>query len=164
MFDCWNGYHSIPLHDDHQYLTTFITPWGCYRYKTAPQGYIASGDGYSRRFDELVSHIPNKTKCINDTLLWPDNLTESFFQAVNWLDLCGYHGITLNPKKFVFGTDTVEFTSFEITSDSVHPSKKYPDAIRNFPTPQTSAPGSAWSTKSHMPLLQPIEYYHSGSY
>ena len=28
VFDCWNGYHSIPLHKDDYHLTTFITPWG----------------------------------------------------------------------------------------------------------------------------------------
>ena len=144
MFDCWNGYHSIPLHEEDRHLTTFITPWGGYRYKTAPQGYIASGDGYSRRFDELVSHIPNKTKCIDDTLLWSDNLTESFFQAVTWLDLCGHHGITLNPDKFVFGADTVEFTGFEITPNSVRPCKKYLDAIHNFPTPANTTDIRSW--------------------
>ena len=144
VFDCWNGYHSIPLHEEDRHLTTFITPWGRYRYKTAPQGYIASGDGYSRRFDKLVSHIPNKTKCIDDTLLWSDNLTESFFQAVTWLDLCGHHGITLNPDKFVFGADTVEFTGFEITPDSVRPCKKYLDAIHNFPTPANTTDICSW--------------------
>ena len=58
-------------------------PWGRYRYKTAPQGFIASGDGYSRRFDEIVSHIPNKTKYIDDTLFWANNLTESFYQTTS---------------------------------------------------------------------------------
>ena len=135
VFDCWNGYHSVPLHTDDRHLTTFITPWGRYRYKTTPRGYIASGDGNSRRFDEIVSHIPDKTKCIDDTLLWADNLTESFFQAVDWLDICGRHGITLNPGKFVFGHDTVEFAGFEITPNNVRRCKKYLDAIRDFPTP-----------------------------
>ncbi|KAK3731603.1 hypothetical protein QZH41_004849 [Actinostola sp. cb2023] len=142
--DCWNGYHSIPLHKDDYHLTTFITPWGRYRYKTAPQGYIASGDGYSRRFDEIVSHVPNKTKCVDDTLLWADNLSESFTQAIDWLDLCGHHGITLNPDKFVFGADTVEFAGFEITPDSVRPCKKYLDAIRNFPTPANITDMRSW--------------------
>ena len=135
VFDCWNGYHSIPLHADDCHLTTFITPWGRYRYKTAPQGYIASCDGYSRRFDKIISHIPNKTKCINDTLLWANNLTESFSQAVNWLDICGRHGITLNQDKFVFGQDTVEFAGFEITPNNVRSCKKYLDAISNFALP-----------------------------
>ena len=89
VFDCGNGYHSVPLHGDDHHLTTFITPWGRYRYKTAPQGYIASGDEYPRQFD--------------DTLLWASTLTDRFHQAVNWLDICGRHGITLNPDKFVFG-------------------------------------------------------------
>ena len=144
VFDCWNGYHSIPLHDDDRHLTTFITPWGRYRYNTAPQGYIASGDGYSRRFDEIVSHVPNKTKCIDDTLLWADDISASFKQAVNWLDLCGRHGITLNPDKFVFAADTVEFAGFEITSDSVRPCQKYLDAIRHFPTPNNITDMRSW--------------------
>ena len=144
VFDCWNGYHSIPLHADDRHLTTFITPWGRCRYKTAPQGYIASGDGYSRRFDEIVSHVPNKTKCVDDTLLWEVNLHKSFFQAVDWLDLCGHHGITLNPEKFVFGADTEEFAGFEITPDSVRPCKKYLNAIINFPKPTNITDIRSW--------------------
>ena len=54
---------------------------GRYRYKTAPQGYIASGDGYTRRYDEIVAHIKNKTKCIDDTLLWAPTIEDSFSQC-----------------------------------------------------------------------------------
>ncbi len=44
IFDAWNGYHSVALAEEDRHYTTFITPWGRYRYLTAPQGYIASGD------------------------------------------------------------------------------------------------------------------------
>ena len=135
VFDAWNGYHSVALHPDDRHLTTFITPWGRYRYRVAPQGYVASGDGYSRRFDESASDFLDKTKCIDDTLLWATDLEASFHQATKWIDLCGRNGITLNPEKFVFGADTVEFAGFEITRDSVRPSQKYLRAIRSFPTP-----------------------------
>ena len=81
VFDAWNGYHSVPLHPDDRHYITFITPWGRYRYCTAPQGYIASGHGYSRRYDEVVASFPQKTKCIDDTLLWSDTIYDSFFQA-----------------------------------------------------------------------------------
>ena len=66
VFDAWNGYHSVALDPADRHFTTFITPWGRYRYCTAPQGYIASGDGYTSRYDEIVSHVPHKTKCIDD--------------------------------------------------------------------------------------------------
>ena len=144
VLDAWNGYHSVPLCPEDRHLTTFITPWGRYRYKTAPQGYIASGDGYTRRYDEIVSGVRNKTKCVDDVLLWADTLEESFFQTIEWLDICGRNGITLNPKKFVFGADTVEFAGFEITPDSVRPCQKYLRAIIDFPTPTGITDVRSW--------------------
>ena len=144
VFDCWNGYHSISLHEDDYHYTTFITPWGRYRYKVAPQGYIASGDGYCRRFDEIVADIPNKTKCIDDTLLWADTYEESFKQAANWLDVCGRNGITLNPEKFVFARHELEFAGFTITDKTVKPSAKYISAIRDFPTPTNLTDVRSW--------------------
>ncbi len=104
VFDAWNGYHSVALHPDDQHFTTFITPWGRYRYRTAPQGYISSGDGYTRRYDEIVSDIPNKTKCVD---VWSDSIEDSFSQACHWLNICGHNGITLNPEKFQFAEDNV---------------------------------------------------------
>ena len=144
VFDAWNGYHSVPIREQDRHLTTFITPWGRYRYCSAPQGYTASGDGYSRRYDEIVSTIPDKTKCIDDTLLWADDLEASFHQAVQWLDICGRNGITLNPDKFQFAQDTVEFAGFEITFDSVRPCKRYLRAIMEFPKPKNITDVRSW--------------------
>ncbi|VDI34220.1 Hypothetical predicted protein [Mytilus galloprovincialis] len=144
VFDAWNGYHSVPIPEEDRHLTTFITPWGRYRYKTAPQGYIASGDAYTRRYDEIVADIPNKTKCVDDVLLWADSIEESFFQAVQWLDICGRHGITLNPDKFIFGQDIVEFAGFEVTSNTVRPCMKYLKAILDFPTPRNITDVRSW--------------------
>ena len=144
VVDAWNGYHSVALHPDDRHLTTFIIPWGRYRYRVAPQGYVASGDGYSRRFDEIASDFPDKTKCIDYTLLWATDLEASFHQATKWLDLCGRNGITLNPEKFVFGADTVEFAGVEITRDSVRPNQKYLRAIRSFPKPQNITDIRSW--------------------
>ena len=144
VFDAWNGYHSVPIREEDRHLTTFITPWGRYRYKTAPQGYIASGDGYTRRYDEIVADIPNKTKCVDDALLWSDSIQDSFFQAVEWLDICGNSGITLNPDKFVFSQDTVDFAGFEITANSVRPCEKFLNSIRNFPTPKNITDIRSW--------------------
>ena len=144
VFDAWNGYHSVALCKEDRALTTFITPWGRYRYMTAPQGYIASGDGYTRRFDEIASDVPNKTKCINDTIMWSDSITAAFHQVVEWLQLCGNNGITLNPSKFVFAQDNVEFAGFEITPTSVRPSRKFLESILDFPTPANITDIRSW--------------------
>ncbi|VDI79213.1 Hypothetical predicted protein [Mytilus galloprovincialis] len=144
VFDSWNGYHSVPIPEEDRHLTTFITPWGRYRYRTAPQGYIASGDAYTRRYDEIVAEIPNKTKCVDDVLLWADSIEESFIQAVQWLDICGRHGITPNPEKFIFGQDIVEFAGFEITPNTVRSCRKYLKAILDFATPRNITDIRSW--------------------
>ena len=144
VFDAWNGYHSIALDERDRHLTTFITPWGRYRYCVAPQGYIASGDGYTRRFDEIVADFPCKVKSIDDTLMWADTIEDAFFQAVEWLDLCGHNGITLNPTKFSFARCTQEFAGFEVTPTTVRPCPGYLDAIRNFPTPCNITDVRSW--------------------
>ena len=156
IFDAWNGYHSIPLHVDDCHLTTFITPWGRYCYCTAPQGYITSGALCTCHYDEIIARIPYKTMCIDDSLLWSNSMMESFWQAVNWLDICGHNGITFNLTKFVFTSDTVELAGFQITSDSVTPCPKYLQAILDFPRPKNITDIRSW-----FGLLNQVSYAFS---
>ena len=144
VFDAWNGYHSVALREADRHYTTFITPWGRYRYRTAPQGYTASGDAYTSRYDALVSTIQSKTKCVNDALLWSTSIEQAFHQAVEWLDTCAANGITLSPPKFKFAMDTVEFAGFTVTPNEVRPSDKFTAAIREFPTPRNITDVRAW--------------------
>ena len=73
VFDAWNGYHAVPIREEDRHLFTFITPWGLFRYKRAPQGFLSSGDGYNRRFDEITSHVLRAERCVDDTLLYDDD-------------------------------------------------------------------------------------------
>ena len=133
--DAWNGYHGVRLVKADRDYTTFMTPWGRYRYKVAPQGYIASGDAYTRRYDDITADVKNMVKCIDDTLLWAENTKDSFAQTIQYLQLCGQNGIILNPSKFIFAADEVEFAGFEITMSNVRPCKRFLRAILDFPTP-----------------------------
>ena len=142
--DAWNGYHSIPICEEDRHLTTFITPWGRYRYKVAPQGFLASGDGYTQRFDSIISDFPNKVKCVDDTCMWADTIEEAFFQTCEWLDICARNGITLNPKKFQFAQDTIDFAGLTVTKENIKPNQKFLDSILQFPTPKDISGARAW--------------------
>lgn len=69
VFDAVDGYHAIPLDEESQHMTTFITEWGRYRYLRMPQGFLASGDAYTSRYDDIIKDIPRKVKCVDDTLI-----------------------------------------------------------------------------------------------
>ena len=72
------------------------------------------------------------------------------------LDTCVRNGVTINPEKFVFAADTVEFAGFEITLDKVRPCQTSIDAILNFPTPKIITDIRSW-----MGLLNQVAYTFS---
>ena len=49
ILDAWNGYHSIGLMEEAEKYFGFSTEWGTYTYKVAPQGYLGSGDYYTKK-------------------------------------------------------------------------------------------------------------------
>ena len=142
--DAWNGYHTVPIREEDRHITTFITPWGRYRYKVAPQGFLASGDAYNQRFDSIIVNFKNKVKCVDDTCMWANSIEASFFQTCEWLDLCAKNGITLNRKKFQFCQDSVDFAGLQITPTNVKPSDKFLDSIEKFPEPKDITGARAW--------------------
>ena len=142
--DCWNGYHSCPLAEEDRHLTTFITEWGRFRYCVAPQGYVASGDGYNQRYDNLIADVERKTKCVDDVCMWDSTIEDHWWRVIDYLILVGKNGIILNPKKFQFCQSTVEFAGFKVTETDVKPLAKYLDAIRDFPRPTNVSEIRSW--------------------
>ena len=136
VLDATDGYHSILLDEVSRNYTTFITQWGRYRYLRLPQGYVAAGDAYTRRYDEIIKNVLNKVKCVDDTLLYDTDIEGSFYHAWDYLALCTKNGITINKPKFQFCQSTVEFAGLSITSSGIRPSEKILAAIREFPTPK----------------------------
>jgi hypothetical protein len=146
VLDAWNGFHSVPLceTDESKAQTTFLTLWGRYRYKTAPQGFLAAGDAYTARYDSIISGFKNVKKCIDDSILWGDDLEEIFHHTCRYISHCASAGITFNPSKFVFGAEEVEFLGFQLTRDSVKPTDTYLASIRDFPEPTDLTGARSW--------------------
>ena len=142
--DAWNGYHSVPLRESDRHLTTFMTPYGRWRYTRAPQGFLSSGDGYNRRFDAILSHFERKERCVDDTCHYDDDLEAHWWRTIDLLSTCGAAGIVLNPDKFPFAQREVDFAGFRISEDRILPLPKYIDAIQSFPTPTSTTDIWSW--------------------
>ena len=135
--DAWNGFHSVPLRESDKHLTTFITPYGRWRYRATPHGY-------NRRFDEILSDFERKERVTDDVLHHDTSLEKHWWRTLEMLTTSGKAGITINPDKFQFAQHTVDFTGFRITDTSIEPLPKYTDAIRNFPTPKSITDIRSW--------------------
>ena len=144
VFDAWNGYHSVPIHEDDRHYTNFITPFGIYRYCRAPQGFLSSGDGYDRRFQELLAEIERLLRIRDDCLLYDVSLEDHWWHVMEFLEVVGHGGVVINKDKFQFAEGTVDFAGFRITSSSVEPVPKYLESIRSYPTPQDITEIRSW--------------------
>ena len=142
--DAWNGYHSVPLRKCDRHLTTFITPFGRYRYTRAPQGYLSSGDGYNRRFQAILSGFPRMERCVDDTVFYDKDLSQHWWRTIDFLSRVGSAGVVLNPDKFQFARKEVDFAGFRISKNDIKPLPRYIDAIRSFPVPTTTTDVRSW--------------------
>ncbi|KAK2563731.1 Uncharacterized protein P5673_012717 [Acropora cervicornis] len=98
--DAWNGYHSVPLRQSDRHLTTFVTPFGLWRYTRAPQGFLSSGDGYNRRFDAVLSTFERKERCVDDTIHYDSDLEQHWWRTIDFLTRVGQAGIRTLPWRF----------------------------------------------------------------
>ena len=73
--------------------------------------------------------VKNVRRCIDDTLLYANNLGEAFKQVGEYLTLVGNNGIILNPDKFVLGKDVIDWAGVRLLKDKAEP---LPDHVKAF--------------------------------
>ena len=145
VLDAWHGYHSVEIDPRDRYLTTFLAEDGRYQYRTTPQGFIAAGDGYSQRMDKIIGNeFKNSKKCIDDTIIWNDNIQDNFDSVCRFLTKCSSHGVIFNPSKFQFGETTVKYLGFVITNTGIQPTPEFIQSIQDFPRPRNITDVRSW--------------------
>ena len=145
VVDAWHGYHSVEINSEDRHVTTFLTEYGRYRYRTTPQGFIAAGDGYSQRMDKIIcDEFDNYKKCIDDTLLWDQDIASNFSRICQFLTKCSSQGVVFNPSKFQFAENSVRYLGFVINDSGIQPTSEFIQSISDFPTPSNITDVRSW--------------------
>ena len=144
VLDNWHGYHSVPIHPADREYTVFLTPWGRYQYRTTPQGLLCAGDGYTQRMDLIVGDMQDYEHCVDDSILWDNDIETNFFRVCEFIKKCSLAGCVFNPAKFQFGQTKVDFLGFQLTETGVQPHPDMISNIREFPRPQSITDVRAW--------------------
>ncbi|KAG0701317.1 Retrovirus-related Pol polyprotein from transposon 17.6 [Chionoecetes opilio] len=133
--DAFWGFHQVELDAESRRLTTFITPWGCFRYRRTPMRHCSASDAYTKRFDDSVQDILRKYKCVDDTLLYDTCVEDAFWHTYEFLDTCARAGVTLKPEKVWFCRREAEFVGFHLGWEHYQPTSESLTAIREFAMP-----------------------------
>ncbi len=133
--DAMKGYHQCELEESSQDLTTFITPFGRFKFLRAPYGICSISEHYNRRMDEAFKEMKNIKKVVDDVLIYDKTWDEHVDHVRQVLSCCRDKGISLNKDKFCFGEKEVLFAGYHISEKGYRISDAITEAIAKFPTP-----------------------------
>ena len=89
VFDALKGYHQCPLDEESQKLTTFITPFGRFKYLRAPYGISSISEHYNRRMDEAFAVIQGVRKIVDDVVVFDKDEQQHVEHVREILRRCG---------------------------------------------------------------------------
>jgi hypothetical protein len=69
VFDALKGYHQVELDEESRALTTFMTPFGRYRYLRLPFGLNSAGEEFTLRYGRAVDDSVQGCRITEDTVL-----------------------------------------------------------------------------------------------
>ena len=73
------------MQDEDKHITSFLMTWGKFRYLRTPKEYLASGDGYTNRYDMITTVFRNIKLVIYGTFVWAKNLEQAFKQVAAYM-------------------------------------------------------------------------------
>ena len=135
--DALKGYHQCPLDEASQLLTTFITPFGRFKFLRAPYGISSISEHYNRRMDEAFSGLSGYRRVVDDAVIYDSDKEKHELHVRQFLQRCADKKITLNRDKWVYAKPEVEFAGFVLSADGYRVNGAITEAISKFPTPTT---------------------------
>ena len=137
--DAFSGYHQVPLKNEDQEKTTFITEQGLYCYtfmpfclKNAPTTFqrlvnTVFTNQIGRNMEAYIDDMIVKSKEPNDHVA---DLRETF-------STLRQHNMKLNPKKCVFGVPSGKFLGFLIDQRGIEANPDKVQAVLDMSSPRT---------------------------
>ncbi|CAL8139314.1 unnamed protein product [Orchesella dallaii] len=137
--DANSGFYQILLSPECRNLTTFMTPFGRFRYKRLPFGISSAPEHFQKRMMEILKDIPGVVIHVDDILVFGSTKKQHDERLRTVLRKLKEAGVTLNAEKCLFGVSEVKFLGHNLREGIVEPDPEKVKAIseRSHPTDVT---------------------------
>jgi transposase InsO family protein len=133
--DANSGFWQIPLAPASSHLTTFITPFGRYRFNRLPFGISSAPEHFQKRMSEALTGLAG-TVCMMDDILIHGATREEHDQRLQAvLQRLSDLGMTLNAEKCIFAQTSVKFLGHVVDTQEIGPDPDKIEAVVQFATP-----------------------------
>lgn len=135
--DASGGFFQIPLDDDSSFLTTFITPFGKYRFRRVPMGISLGPEVFQTKMEEILGDLEGCEPLSDDTIVFGKTEDEHDQRLEKVLHKIEKSGLRLNREKCVLKKKEVKYFGHIISKDGIRPNKERVEAILKLKEPES---------------------------
>lgn len=135
--DFKNGFHQVEIHPESRAITTFISPWGIYRYKRLCFGINCAPELFQKIVEQILVGCKNTLIFIDDIVVYGKTEAEHDEALRAVLAALKERNVLLNPSKCEFKKPEIVFLGHKLSKDGVRPTEDKVEAIRKCREPNT---------------------------
>ena len=137
--DAKSGFHQIPIDHESSKLTTFLTPFGKFRFLRLPFGITSAAEFFHKTMVDMIGDIPGVEVYIDDVLISAPDAETHEVRLRQVLTKFRDAGLKLNMDKCKFRQSTVTFLGHTVSSQGIKPSVAKVKAIQDAKAPTNKA-------------------------
>ena len=144
--DLAKGYWQIPLSQETQEKSAFITPYGLYQFKVMPFGMKSAPATFQRMIQQVLSGLEQFSGAfLDDVIIYSDTFenhlqhVEAVFQRLRNVNLVA------KPSKSELGQAQVKYLGHLVGVGQLRPLRSKIESIEQYPIPETKKTAEAIS-------------------
>ena len=122
--DAAQGFFQLPLSSESSELTTFITPFGRYKYQRVPMGTSLGPEIFQKKITELLQGLENVDAIMDDIIVYGRNMADHDAKLNNVLHRVNEAGLKLNKDKCLFRQSQLEYFGHKINASGISPIRR----------------------------------------
>ena len=134
--DANSGFWQIPLSEESQHYTTFISPFGRYCFRKLPFGIASAPELFQRRISTVLQGLDGVLCHMGDVLIFGATQAEHDHHLTAALSRLEEAGVTLNPSKCKFGCSCVSFLGHIVDKSGIRADPSKTSAILQMEPPK----------------------------
>ena len=135
ILDAQNGFWQIELDEASSKLTTFITPWGRYRFLRLPFGINASPEIFQNVITRIFQGLTGVELLADDICIWGRTEKEHDDRLAKVLQAAKNNNLKLNPTKIQLKKESVKYLGHIFSRDGVTIDQDRVKALFEIPEP-----------------------------
>ena len=137
--DLRKGFHQLELEEDSRPITTFVTPWGLFRYKRLSLGVSSAPEIYQHTIQKVLVGLEGTFNFADDIIVGGKTKAEHDRRLDRLLQRLSEAGLTVNEQKCEMGMSSISYLGCCISGDGISVDPRKVDAVLSAKPPKTVA-------------------------